>query len=96
MIFELACEIELLGFDYSKITSRIDTWDFKWIQSYSHFTDFSIAVLMSLLNNDIDPINKNTGLSILSIRLCELGKHNQSLEVLDLISEDVEANELPF
>ena len=94
LIFELACKIERLGIDHSQITNKIGNWDFKWIQSYSQFTDSSIAVLMSLLNNDT--INKNTGLSYLSLRLCELGNHNESLEVLDLISEDVEDNELPF
>ena len=51
---------------------------------------------MSLLNNELDIINKNKGLSYLSIRLCELGKHNELLDVLDLISEDVVDNELPF
>ena len=96
LIFELACKIELLGIDHSKITSKIENWDFKWIQSYSPFTDSSIEVLMSLLNNDVDIINKNSGLSFLSLRLCELGKHTEPLEVLDLISEDVEDNELPF
>ena len=95
-IFELACKIDLLGIDYLQITTKIGNWDFKWIQSYTQFTDSSIAVLMSLLNNELDIINKNKGLSYLSIRLCELGKHNELLDVLDLISEDVVDNELPF
>ena len=77
-------------------SGKIGNWDFKWIQSYTQFTDSSITVLMSLLNNEVDIINKNSGLSFLSLRLCEIGKHNESLEVLDLISEDVEDNELPF
>ena len=95
-IFELACKIDLLGIDYLQITNKIGDWDFKWIQSYSQFTDSSIAVLMSLLNNELDITNKNKGLSYLSIRLCELGKHNESLDVLDLISEDAIDNELSF
>jgi hypothetical protein len=96
VIFNLACRLEQMGIDYSPITSKIGNWNFNWIQSYSDFNDLSICVLMNLLTNLHEPICKNAGLSKFALRLCEMAEFDLAFGALELITEDIQDDELPF
>jgi hypothetical protein len=96
LIFEIACKLEQMGIDQSNLTCKIRKWDFNWISTYPQFNSNSFSVLMGILTNEKDPINKNSGLSMFSIRLCELDKFKESFLVQEMISEDMEDVELPF
>jgi hypothetical protein len=94
--FDLAHRLNLMTIDYTPLTNKITKWDYKWIPRYMEFNDTSVSVLKNLLASDKEPSNKNSGLSLFSIRLCELGRFDDSLEILEMISEDIEDVELPF
>ena len=85
-----------MAIDYTPLTNKITKWDYQWIPRYMEFNDTSVSVLKNLLASNQEPSNKNSGLSFFSIRLCELGRYDDSLEILEMISEDVEDVELPF
>ncbi len=96
LYFDLAHKLNLMTIDYTPLTNKITKWDYQWIPSYMEFNDTSVSVLKNLLASNKEASNKNSGLSFFSIRLCELGRYDDSLEILEMISEDVEDVELPF
>jgi hypothetical protein len=94
--FDLAHRLNLMAIDYTPLTNKITKWDYQWISSYMEFNDNAVSVLKNLLASNKEVSNKNSGLSLFSIRLCELGRYDDSLEILEMITEDLEDVELPF
>jgi hypothetical protein len=96
IIFDVVCFIDRMGLDYTPITSKIINWNFNWVNSYSEFDECSIAILILLLTSEKEMKNKNSVLSMLSFRLCYLGKFDRAIEILNMITEDYEDVEFPF
>lgn len=96
IIFDVVCFLDRMGLDYTPITSKIINWKFNWINIYSEFDESSIAILILLLTSEKEMKNKNSALSMLSFRLCYLGKFDEAIEILNMITEDYEDVEFPF
>ncbi len=87
LIFQIACELAEMGFNYLLLYKRTDDWDSDWISTKGPYFDFQFDVLFScVLEISIDS-KKNSVLIEISISLAKQGKIEKSdSTMLDVIT----------
>ena len=87
LIFQIACELAEMGFNYLLLYKRTDDWDSDWISTKGPYFDFQFDVLFScVLEISIDS-KKNSALIEISISLAKQGKIEKSdSTMLDVIT----------